>query len=110
MKFVGLRLTLIALTAVIALPLVVSAAPIRSVKSAAPVNTYKKHGTVIYSDWQFPDTLNPLQTSIGVSAETFNLIFANLADFNSKSQLIPDLLARIPSLKNHEIANGGRTI
>ena len=110
MRFLGTRVILVALTALIALPVMAAAAPIRTVKSSAPVNKYKKHGTVIYSDWQFPDTLNPLQTSIGVSGETFGTILSTLAVFNGKGQLVPDLLANIPSLKNHEIKNGGKTI
>lgn len=110
MKFLGTRAILVALTALIALPVMAAAAPVRTAKSSAPINKYKKHGTVIYSDWQFPDTLNPIQTSIGVSGLTISTILASLAVSNGKGQLVPDLLTNIPSLKNHEIQNGGKTI
>jgi peptide/nickel transport system substrate-binding protein len=76
----------------------------------AKINTYKKTGTILYSDWEFPDTLNPFQTSLGVSAETDDSLFAGLDVFNDKAQLIPDLLVNIPSVKNHEILDHGKTI
>lgn len=73
-------------------------------------NTYAKSGTIIYSDQQFPDTLNILQTGLGVTFDTMNSVLASLAIFDSKARLYPDLLANIPSAKNHEVLNGGRTI
>jgi ABC-type transport system substrate-binding protein len=102
---------LVAATAVTLVLLWSGGAPVHAVgTSQAKINTYPKHGTVLYSDWQFPDTLNPLQTSIGVSGETFNTMFAFLAVFDAKGHLKPDLLTTIPNTKNHQILNGGRTV
>ncbi len=104
------------IAAVFAVSLVFGVSPVSAKmahgKSSAgpPVNTYTKSGTVIFSDYQFPDSLNPLETSIGVSAETFNTMLDSLLVFNGKGTLVPDLLENVPSLANHEILNHGRTI
>lgn len=85
--------------------------PARAAGGTKPaLNTYPKHGTIIYSDWQFPDTLNPIQTSIGVSGETINTLLASLAVLDQHGRLVPDLLTTVPSVKNRGILNNGRTI
>jgi ABC-type transport system substrate-binding protein len=76
-----------------------------------PTNTYPKNGTIIISDWQFPDTGNPFQTGLGVTSYgILNSTIASLAIIDNHAKLYPDLLANIPTLKNHEILNGGKTI
>jgi peptide/nickel transport system substrate-binding protein len=111
MKFAGKSRLAPALTLVAGLAVMISAMPAQAAHhSGPPVNQSKKSGTVIYSDWQFPDTLNPLQTSIGASGQTIATILASLAVFDGKGQLVPDLLTNIPSKANHEILNGGKTI
>lgn len=77
---------------------------------AGKINTIPKKGKIIYSDWQFPDTLNPLQTGSGASYETIDSMFSALAEYNGSSRLVPDMLVNLPSLKNGEISNHGKTI
>lgn len=77
---------------------------------ASKINTYHKTGTIIYSDWEFPDTLNPLQTGSGSSFETIDSILSGLDVFNGQSRLQPDMLVNLPSIKNHEILNHGKTV
>lgn len=74
------------------------------------INIIHQTGTIIYSDWEFPDTLNPMQTGSGSSFETIDSTLSGLAVFNGKSRLQPDMLVNLPSVKNHEILNHGRTI
>jgi peptide/nickel transport system substrate-binding protein len=75
--------------------------------------TCKKHtkasGTIKYSDVQFPDNLNPDQTGLVVSYETINSLQDGLMGFNPKVHLFADMLTRIPSVKNGDIKNGGKT-
>jgi ABC-type transport system substrate-binding protein len=70
----------------------------------------KASGTVRFSDWQFPDVLNPYQTSTVVSVESDDHIFANLLGYNSKVHHFSDLLATIPSQSNGGISKDGKTI
>src|SRR5690348_9659978 len=78
--------------------------------NAPKINTYPKHGTIIFSDWEFPDTLNVFQTGLGVTLSVMNFVLASLDTFDQHAHLYPDLLVNIPTVKNHEILNGGKTI
>src|SRR5438105_1749417 len=73
-------------------------------------NTYKKSVIITYSDWEFPDTLNIFQTGLGVTLLTMNSVLASPLIFDDKAHLQPDLLVNVPSVKNGEILNKGRTI
>lgn len=77
---------------------------------ATKINAYPNSGTITFSDWQFPDTLNPLQTSSDVSMQVSRLLFAGLVTMDAKGRLVPDLLANIPTISNREIRDQGRTI
>ncbi|HEX6509218.1 MAG TPA: ABC transporter substrate-binding protein [Chloroflexota bacterium] len=67
-------------------------------------------GTLKYSDWQFPDTLNPYQSTLAVSQETWNATLESLFVYNNRAQLVPQLASTIPTVKNGGIRDGGRTI
>ncbi len=68
-------------------------------------------GLVKYSDYQFPDSLNTAyQSNSTVSVLASNQLFDGLAAYNNKAQLFGDLLTRIPTIKNGDITNGGKTI
>jgi len=68
-------------------------------------------GLVKYSDYQFPDSLNTAyQSNAAVATLASNLLFDGLTSYNNKAQLFGDLLTRIPSIKNGDITNGGKTI
>ncbi len=68
-------------------------------------------GLVKYSDYQFPDSLNTAyQSNAAVSTLASNLLFDGLVSYNNKAALFGDLLTRIPSVKNGDITNGGKTI
>jgi peptide/nickel transport system substrate-binding protein len=82
-------------------------------KAAAPARCKvrnKSTGTVKFSDWQFPDTLNAYQTQASVSQEVISTIHDDLTTYNGKGGIVPILLTNLPSLKNHAVTNGGRTI
>jgi len=107
---------LLTLAAVISLAVVgvipaTAAAPHRAAhghakaKSAANCKTKPKAtGTIKYSDWQFPDTLNEYQTGASVSQETIDSLIEGLTIFDHTSKLHPDLLASLP-----KGSNGGKT-
>jgi peptide/nickel transport system substrate-binding protein len=71
----------------------------------------KAKGLIKWSDWQFPDTFNIFTGgNLAISALNTNFIFDGLLLYNDKVKLQADMLARIPSLKNGDVTNGGRTI
>src|SRR5947209_4018120 len=41
--------------------------------------------TITFSDWQFPDTLNPYQTTLAVSQEVLNGMFEGLFMYDQKA-------------------------
>jgi peptide/nickel transport system substrate-binding protein len=67
-------------------------------------------GTIKFSDWQFPDSLNAYQSQASVSQEVISTIHDDLTTYNGKGETVPILLTNLPSLSNHEVTNGGRTI
>lgn len=93
-------------------PVNAEAAPARAPVGAAPrcAHRVRPHGTIRYSDWQFPDTLNPYQSVESVSGETTRSMFDPLFDYNNKVRLFGKLAAEVPTLRNGSIKNGGRTI
>jgi ABC-type transport system substrate-binding protein len=70
----------------------------------------KSTGTIKYSDWQFPDTLNPYQTNASVSWETISSMLDGLIQFNHSGKAYPVLLSQIPTIKNGGVLNGGKTV
>jgi peptide/nickel transport system substrate-binding protein len=62
----------------------------------------KPTGTIKYSDWQFPDTLNIYQTGASVSLETINIMIEALGLLNPKAHLLMDVLQSVKA------SNGGR--
>jgi peptide/nickel transport system substrate-binding protein len=70
----------------------------------------KASGTIKFSDWQFPDTLNPYQTTESVSAEVTNGMFDGLLLFDQNGHLKADMLTKIPSTKNGGVKANGKQI
>jgi peptide/nickel transport system substrate-binding protein len=82
-------------------------------KSSIPVRC--KHrtvakGTIKYSDWQFPDTMNTYQSTLSVTQETLNAMFDGLFSYNGQAHVVPQMATTMPTIKNGGIANGGKTI
>jgi ABC-type transport system substrate-binding protein len=82
-------------------------------KSSIPVrckSRVKAKGTLKYSDWQFPDTMNTYQSTLSVTQETLNAMFDGLFTYNGQAHVVPQMATNMPTTKNGEIANGGKTI
>jgi peptide/nickel transport system substrate-binding protein len=67
-------------------------------------------GTVKYSDWQFPSTLNGYLTTQAVSKIVDTAIFDGLFSVNQKAQFVPFQLTKYPTVKNGGISKDGKTI
>jgi peptide/nickel transport system substrate-binding protein len=79
-------------------------------KANKPCKRNTPVGTIKYSDWEFPATLNVLQTTETVSQETEAGMYDGLFLYNHSGNLIPDVATNIPTTANKEITNGGKTI
>jgi peptide/nickel transport system substrate-binding protein len=66
-------------------------------------------GTLTYSDNQFPDNLNPYQTTLVVSVETLDLTQDSPLNWNDKAKLYADMVTVVPSVKNGGIKDNGKT-
>lgn len=69
-------------------------------------------GTIIFSDNQFPDTLNPFQAGLAVDSENLALTMptGDFLSYDPHGRLLSQMLTTVPSIKNHGITNGGKTI
>ncbi len=67
-------------------------------------------GTVRYSHWQFPDTLNPYQATTISAGTTISAMFDSLLGYDNRSRLFPVMLSRIPTIKNGDVSAGGTEI
>jgi ABC-type transport system substrate-binding protein len=79
-------------------------------KSSRCKGRNKPAGTIRFSSWQFPDTLNPYQSSRLVTREVTNALFDSLFQYNNQATLIPQMAETIPTLQNGGIRDGGKTI
>src|SRR5947209_4885116 len=65
----------------------------------------KQAGAVKFSDWEFPDTMSPYQTTMATTAYVENAMFDSLWTFNNKAQFKLQMATQLPSLKNGGIKN-----
>jgi peptide/nickel transport system substrate-binding protein len=72
--------------------------------------TIKAKGSITFSDWQFPASLNLNSNSQLVATYVANTMFDGLFLFDQHSHLIPQMATTVPTLKNGGITNKGRTI
>lgn len=113
------------LTLVLSVLVTVSAGPVRAAasKHATKAKTTATNrtaackgkrpratGTAIFSDWEFPDTLNIYQTGELVSAEVYQTMLNGLVAWNNKVKLESLMLSKVPTIKNGMISKNGLNI
>jgi ABC-type transport system substrate-binding protein len=67
-------------------------------------------GTVIYGDFRFPQTLNPLQGTGVIDAQAGTPLFDQFFEYNNRARLVPMQATTVPTVKNGGIRDGGKTI
>jgi peptide/nickel transport system substrate-binding protein len=70
----------------------------------------QKGGTVIFSDWQFPDSLNPLFAGLVVDYEVMGGLWAGPVTVTSDAKYVPDELTEVPTLDNGGFSKDGLTV
>jgi peptide/nickel transport system substrate-binding protein len=74
-----------------------------------PKGHTKAQGSAVFSDVQFPDTLNPEQAGAVVDIENIDNLFDAPVAYNDKDKFFPDMLAVYPTAKNGGISKDGKT-
>lgn len=91
-----------------------SGQPSRGAQNHASRLSCKTHitpsGTIRFSDWQFPDSLNPVQSRLLVTNEVDAGLFEGLFVYDNRGRLAPVIASGVPTTANGGIANGGRTV
>jgi ABC-type transport system substrate-binding protein len=91
--------------------LAATAAPAHKATGACATQAKKKpSGSIRISDWQFPSTLNPVQTNLASANLIGQLQNDDLLRYDSRGHLYPILLQRVPSQQNGGISRDGKTI
>jgi len=95
----------------LALVLVLTLSPVPSVQASTSTRSDQSAGnatTIRLADlFGYTRDLNPI---IGRSSVLNYLLFAHLTTVNSRGQVLPDLLAQLPSRANHELSADGKTV
>lgn len=98
--------------ALIALGIIVPGALTASAHQAVKSHAARPTGTIVFSDNQFPDTLNPFEEGLAVDIEQSDMTLPSGAGpyYGPTGHLLPGFLTKVPSLKNGGISKNGKTI
>ena len=75
-----------------------------------PPPMHQPHGTVIFSDAQFPDAVNPLFSSSPVDLEISNALWSAPIVYDQQFHVHPNQLTEVPLPENGDVQGGGKTI
>lgn len=75
-------------------------APPTGYQAEAPAH---RGGTVVFSDWEFPDTLNMLTAMAEVDLRIGGLVFASLWKLDPALRAYPDLVREVPTVENGDV-------
>ncbi len=108
-----LAAALLALTACSPLALAPPAAsPTSPAEHYSPSAPDHRGGTVVFSDYEFPDTLNILSAAAETDLRAAGLIFSPLWGMDGSLNPYPDLVREVPTVENGDVKVGadGRTM
>jgi peptide/nickel transport system substrate-binding protein len=69
-----------------------------------------KGGTLLYSDWEFPTSTNPLFNTSVAGVEVSSALWGAPFAVTPDGKLLPDELAEIPSQANGDVSKDGLTV
>ncbi len=69
-----------------------------------------KGGTLVYSDWQYPDSLNTWFATSVVDVELINAVNGSPITVTSDAKIVPDQLVEVPSQQNGDVSADGLTV
>jgi peptide/nickel transport system substrate-binding protein len=88
------------------------ASPTTPAAHYSPSAPAHRGGTAVFSDWEFPDTLNILSAAAETDIRAAGLIFSPLWGLDSGLNPYPDLVREVPTVENGDVRLGsdGRTM
>ncbi|MEO8973287.1 MAG: peptide ABC transporter substrate-binding protein [Ktedonobacteraceae bacterium] len=78
--------------------------------NSTPFPTQAAHGTLVFSDSSFPDSVNPLFAGSDVDIEVETALWARPVFYDQQFHVHPDQLTEVPLPENGGVQDGGRTI
>ncbi len=69
-----------------------------------------KGGTILWSDWEFPDSTNPWFLTVQVDANLAAGLWAAPLTITSQATYVPDQLTEIPTQANGDVSKDGKTV
>jgi peptide/nickel transport system substrate-binding protein len=84
--------------------------PLMGSYSYTPSPTRTPRGTLIFSDMQFPDTVNPLFATSTVDSELDAALWGQPVFYDQQFHVHPDELTEVPLPENGDVRDGGKTI
>ncbi|HEY7124301.1 MAG TPA: peptide ABC transporter substrate-binding protein [Ktedonobacterales bacterium] len=67
-------------------------------------------GTVVFSDWQFPDSTNPWFATSVVDFELIPALYGGPVTIGSDGNFLPDEVTEVPTLANGDVSKDGLTV
>ena len=78
--------------------------------SSTPFPAHAAHGTLVFSDNQFPDTVNPLFGGSDIDIEVEAALWARPVFYDQQFHVHPDQLTEVPLPENGDVRDSGKTI
>ena len=78
--------------------------------STTPFPLHATHGTLVFADSQFPDSVNPLFGGSDVDSEVEAALWARPVVYDQQFHVHPDQLTEVPLPENGGVQDGGKTI
>ncbi len=69
-----------------------------------------KGGTILYSDWECPESTNPMFNTSVTGTEVANALWAGPFVVSSDGKFLPDQLTEIPTQANGDVSSDGLTV
>lgn len=87
-----------------------SSSPLLGQYSYTPALTHTPHGTVVFANTQFPDSVNPLFASSTVDLEVRSALWAAPIGYDEHFHVYADQLTEVPLPENGDVQDEGKTI
>src|SRR5690349_4091876 len=101
---------LVSCSTIPSLPPKSSRSPLLGSYNYTPPPSRQPHGTIIFSDTQFPDALNPLFSGSPVDLEVSAALWSAPIVYDQQFHVHPNQLTEVPLPENGDVQDGGKTI
>lgn len=79
-------------------------------RSSGNGNPWTVHGVLRVGSWEDLDSLNPVLSSQSFVTDVDQMVYSGLIDYDDRTNAIPDVALKIPTLDNGGVSSDGKTI